>query len=166
MVTSIYTSQLGVFQIVAEGDELKGLFLEGFQPFAIGISDDNAPVISAVKQWLDRYFAGEKMSIEELKLNPDGSPFRKTVWQLLCEIPYGETVTYGDIAKKAAVILGKEKMSAQAVGGAVGANPIPIIIPCHRVVGADKKLTGFGLGMERKKQLLAIEGIDLSEYRE
>lgn len=164
MVTATYSSPLGTFQIVVEGEELKELLLEGCQDFHTGETDDGNPVIVAVKQWLNSYFAGEKVAIGDLKLRPEGTAFRKLVWQLLCEIPYGETVTYGDIAKKAATLLGKEHMSAQAVGGAVGANPIPVIIPCHRVVGANKALTGFGLGMDRKIRLLSIEGIDVSEY--
>jgi len=97
-----------------------------------------------------------------LPLKPKGSEFRQIVWKHLCQIPYGETTTYGEIAKKVARQMGKKAMSAQAVGGAVGHNPIGIIIPCHRVIGKDGSLTGYGGGLEKKIQLLAHEGIDLS----
>lgn len=109
------------------------------------------------KQWLNQYFSGEKPLSEELSLKPKGSEFRKLVWEILCKIPYGEVTTYGEIAKEVAQILQKDKMSAQAVGGAVGHNPISIIIPCHRVIGASGDLTGYAGGVELKKKLLDFE---------
>lgn len=93
----------------------------------------------------------------ELSLAPHGSDFQQRVWKLLCEIPYGKTTTYGELAKRVAVQMGRETMSAQAVGGAVGRNPISIIIPCHRVVGADGSLTGYAGGLEKKLSLLQLE---------
>lgn len=120
------------------------------------------PVLRIAKAWLDRYFAGEKPEISALPLCPAGSAFRQAVWQMLCEIPYGEVVTYGDIAQKMAARLGRKTMSSQAVGGAVGHNPISIIIPCHRVVGANGSLTGYAGGVDQKRKLLALEGADLS----
>ena len=102
--------------------------------------------------WLDRYFAGQRTVANELPLAPQGSAFRKRVWRVLCEIPYGQTVTYGEIARQLSV------NSAQAVGGAVGHNPISIIIPCHRVLGADGSLTGYAGGLAAKQWLLRHEG--------
>lgn len=112
----------------------------------------------AVK-WIERYFDGEQPEIKELVLAPKGSEFRQIVWKNLCEIPYGKVATYGELAKKVAVQMGKERMSAQAVGGAVGHNPISVIIPCHRVVGADGSLTGYAGGIEKKRMLLEMEGV-------
>ena len=104
--------------------------------------------------WLDRYFNGEKPKISELSLAPRGSDFRQEVWKILCEIPYGQTLTYGQIASKIS-----KTMSAQAVGGAVGHNPISILIPCHRVLGANGKLTGYAGGLDKKIELLKLEKI-------
>lgn len=123
-----------------------------------------AVVLRRAAQWLDRYFAGDKPMIAELPLAPAGSEFRQHVWQILCEIPYGSVITYGEIAKRMAGRMGRETMSAQAVGGAVAHNPISIIIPCHRVVGAGGSLTGYAGGIDRKMQLLELEGVDLSGY--
>ncbi len=114
-------------------------------------------VLRATENWLDRYFAGERPMVSELPLAPAGSAFRQQVWKLLCEIPYGEVVTYGELAGRLAVRTGRERMSAQAIGGAVGHNPIAIIIPCHRVVGADGSLTGYAGGVEKKAWLLELE---------
>ena len=114
-------------------------------------------ILRKTKFWLDRYFAGEKPDMDELSLAPQGSEFCKMVWGILCEIPYGEVTTYGEIAKKVAERTGKKSMSAQAVGGAVGHNPISIIIPCHRVIGADGSLTGYAGGIEKKVKLLELE---------
>jgi methylated-DNA-[protein]-cysteine S-methyltransferase len=123
----------------------------------------NMPVFNAAADWLDRYFGGEKPAISELPLAPIGGEFRQGVWSLLCEIPYGEVVTYGDIAKKMAAKMGKKSMSGQAVGGAVGHNPISIVIPCHRVVGANGSLTGYAGGIDTKIKLLEHEGMDMSK---
>ena len=104
------------------------------------------------------------MGSDELFLKPEGSEFRQEVWKILCEIPYGETVTYGDIAKRMARLRGKKKMSAQAVGGAVGNNPISLMIPCHRGVGGGGNLTGYGGGMPMKAQLIKLEGMDINKF--
>ena len=111
---------------------------------------------------MDRYFKGEKPQIFELDVEPSGSDFAKNVWKLLCEIPYGEVTTYGKIAKKVAKIMNKNTMSAQAVGGAVGHNPISIIIPCHRVIGSNGSLTGYAGGIDKKIFLLKHEGVSLN----
>jgi len=111
-----------------------------------------------------RYFEGKKPQISELPLAPIGGEFRQTVWKMLTEIPYGKVITYGELAQKIAKQRGIERMSAQAVGGAVGHNPISIIIPCHRVVGANGNLTGFSGGIEMKLQLLQHEGVDINRF--
>ena len=120
------------------------------------------PIFIKTKNWLDRYFAGERPAISDLALAPFGSAFRQKVWNILCGIPYGQIITYGDIAKQLASDLHKKGMSSQAVGGAVGHNPISIIIPCHRVVGANGSLTGYAGGIDTKVKLLELEGVDLS----
>lgn len=105
---------------------------------------------------------GNGPGISELPLAPSGSEFRREVWRILCGIPYGEVMTYGEIGKRVAAEMGRKSMSAQAVGGAVGHNPISILIPCHRVVGSDGSLTGYAGGLVRKRRLLELEGVNLS----
>lgn len=114
------------------------------------------PVLEQAKQWLDAYFRGEEMPVR-FPLAPEGTAFQKQVWQILLTIPFGGTRTYGSIAREMAEVSGKEKMSAQAVGQAVGKNPISIIVPCHRVVGAQGQLTGYAGGLEKKVWLLEHE---------
>lgn len=161
-----YRSTLGRLTLASNGGSLAGLWIEGQKYFGgeLGRMAPKAdlPVFEQVRAWLDRYFAGEKPSPTELPLAPAGGEFRQTVWKLLCRIPYGQVTTYGALAKAAAEELGRASMSAQAVGGAVGRNPISIIIPCHRVVGAGGSLTGYAGGIDRKIQLLRLEGADLS----
>lgn len=160
------SSPLGEITVAAEGQNLIGLWLEGEKYFpsslvANAVRNDVHPTLLKAKNWLDRYFDGERPQISEIELAPSGSEFRQTVWQALCEIPYGETVSYGDLAKKIARLKGIEKMSARAIGNAVGHNPISIIIPCHRVIGADGSLTGYAGGIDRKIILLRHEGVDI-----
>lgn len=119
-----------------------------------------AETAEAVRAWLSDYFSGGRPSPHVLKLAPSGSPFRLAVWRLLLDIPYGQTTSYGELAAKFG-----PRMSAQAVGGAVGANPIPIIVPCHRVIGKDGSLTGFAGGLDKKIFLLGVEGIAVSDGR-
>ncbi len=160
-------SPIGKYTLACDKDEnLVGLWLEGQKYFADTIGTDIAlnnelEIFKQTKDWLDRYFRGEKPEISELPLKPIGNDFRQRVWQILCEIPYGEVYTYGEIAKIIAREQGKTKMSAQAVGGAVGHNPISIIIPCHRVVGANGNLTGYAGGIKTKIALLENEGIKI-----
>jgi len=163
---SHYSSPVGFLSLVATDDSLVGLWIEGQKYFkstltSSPIEQENLPILSMTKLWLDRYFAGEKPSISELSLSPSGSEFRQMVWKILCSIPYGQVMTYGEVAKEAAVLMKKDKMSAQAVGGAVGHNPISIIIPCHRVIGTNGKLTGYAGGIDKKQKLLELEGVDL-----
>ncbi|WP_312289504.1 methylated-DNA--[protein]-cysteine S-methyltransferase [Stutzerimonas nitrititolerans] len=122
------------------------------------VPQDDLPLFVQTRQWLDQYFAGEQPAIASLPLAPSGSSFRKAVWALLCEIPYGEITTYGEIARVVANRTNLPSMSSQAVGGAVGHNPISIIIPCHRVVGRNGSLTGYAGGLAKKVQLLEHEG--------
>lgn len=129
-----------------------------------GREDVTPPILEEGCRWLDRYFAGERPDIEELSLEPVGSEFQQAVWSLLRRIPYGETTTYGALAAEIARQKGIPRMSAQAVGGAVGRNPLGIIVPCHRVVGTDSSLVGFGGGLPTKIWLLTHEGVDMSRF--
>ncbi len=164
-----YNSPLGELTITANNAGISGLWIAGQKYFMESlptepVRQDNFPALQAATAWLKRYFAGERPLIAELPLAPLGSEFRQTVWQLLCEIPYGSTTTYGAIAKEVAARRGLGSMSAQAVGGAVGHNPISIIIPCHRVVGADGSLTGYAGGIEKKIALLRLEGVATEQF--
>lgn len=152
-----YPSPLGEITLVCDETALLHLSLPGQRGFAQECASGEHPILEAATQWLDAYFAGAAPSPAGLPLRPEGTEFRRLIWGLLLEIPYGKTVTYGDLAKKAAEILGKPRMSAQAVGQAVGANPIAVIIPCHRVVGADGSLTGYAGGIHYKRALLQLE---------
>jgi len=161
-----YDSPVGPITVSGDGENLTGLWLKGQKYFAATLSGQpevrELPVFVRVKNWLAAYFDGEKPNFTP-PLAPKGSAFRKSVWDILCSIPYGEITTYRDIAKIIAVQTGKATMSAQAVGGAVGHNPISIIIPCHRVVGAGGSLTGYAGGIDVKKKLLTLEGADMSK---
>ncbi len=165
--STVYPSPVGMLTLACDGENLVGLWLEGQKYFGGTIRGEmternEIPVFAAAKEWLDRYFAGEKPAASELPLRPMGSAFRQDVWQVLRGIPYGTVTTYGEIAERIAAKNNRESMSGQAVGGAVGHNPISIIIPCHRVVGANGSLTGFAGGIRAKMKLLALEGVDMS----
>lgn len=133
------------------------------QTLAKDAVDRRVPVFSRLGEWLEKYFAGETPPSASLPLAPEGGAFRQAVWKLLLAIPYGEVTTYREIAKAVAELCGKPSMSAQAVGGAVGHNPISIIIPCHRVVGTNGSLTGYAGGVDKKKWLLRLEKVDMSK---
>lgn len=162
--TSRYRSPLGAILLAADPVGLTGLWFDGQKHFAralpTGYTEAETPVLREAKCWLDRYFA-EKNPASLPPLHPNGTPFRKAVWEILLQIPYGTTVTYGDIAARLAKRMGKEKIAAQAVGGAVGHNAISILIPCHRVVGANGSLTGYAGGIDRKIALLELEHTDM-----
>lgn len=165
----IYTthvqSPVGDILLAERDGGLIGLWIQGqkyfFGSLKDGIAEKETPILSKTKTWLHRYFAKDNPKIAELTLTPVGGAFRQEVWKILCEIPYGETTTYGEIARKMAARTGKERMSAQAVGGAVGHNPISIIIPCHRVVGTNGSLTGYAGGIATKVKLLTHEGVNM-----
>ncbi|MGI6069484.1 MAG: methylated-DNA--[protein]-cysteine S-methyltransferase [Blautia sp.] len=164
--TSRYPSPVGQLLLAAQDNALTGLWIEHQKYYLGSLEDeqteqDDYPILKETKAWLDRYFAGKKPAISELKLAPNGSEFRQMVWAVLCQIPYGEVTTYGKIASALARTSGQKRMSAQAVGGAVAHNPISIIIPCHRVVGTDGSLTGYAGGIDKKIWLLAHEGTDM-----
>lgn len=162
-----YESPIGRIALTSDGTNLTGLWLPKHndfeQQYNETLREAELPVFDKVSNWLNDYFSGNNPEIN-FPLAPEGTEFRKRVWNLLLKIPYGETVTYGDIAQDIARQLGKEKMSSQAVGGAVGSNPISIIIPCHRVVGKDGNLTGYGGGIDTKIALFKIEQMNMANY--
>ena len=161
----VYTSPIGLLSIVATDQYLFGIWVEGQNHFERGLIVDNIeevkthPVLNQAISYLDDYFLGQNPSLSELPLAPIGTDFEKKVWSYLQEIPFGTTVTYGQIAKDLSVA------SAQAVGGAVGRNPWSILVPCHRVLGANKRLTGYAAGLERKAWLLRHEGASYQENK-
>lgn len=166
--TNNYESPLG--SILLAGDEagLTGLwFTERGRYTGLGLKKGAVPrdtdYFDRAKEWLDIYFTGRDPGFFP-KIHLVGSKFRNRVGEIMCEIPFGKTVTYGWIADRMAKERGLERMSAQAVGGAVGHNPICLIVPCHRVVGANGSLTGYGGGIIRKKALLELEGMDMSQF--
>lgn len=160
-----YDSPLGIITMAGENDALTGLWMEGQKYFASSLKSQPEekllPVFKDTINWLDIYFSGHAPDFTPpLKLK--GTPFQILVWEILLKIPYGETVTYKHIAREVAYKKGIEKMSAQAVGGAVGHNPISIIVPCHRVVGSNGSLTGYAGGIDKKLKLLTLEKADVS----
>ena len=159
-----YSSPVGVLQLASDGESVTGLWIECQKYFAATLEDDarertDLPIFCAAASWLDAYFAGRTLPALSA-LAPKGSPFRQAVWKLLLEIPCGKTTTYGALAQ--ALREQGVSASAQAVGGAVGHNPISILIPCHRVVGTSGSLTGYAGGMAVKQRLLELEGADMT----
>ena len=163
--TCKYKSPLGDILLAADEIGLTGLWFEGQKYFANTLPDEHVlqetEILADAKKWLDVYFSGEEPQFTPL-LHPAGSEFRQAVWQILLQIPYGQTITYGEIACKMAELKNTPHMSAQAVGGAVGHNEISIIIPCHRVVGTNGSLTGYAGGIAKKISLLELEHADIS----
>lgn len=158
--TSRYRSPLGEMLLAADETGVTGLWFAGQKYFARNLDKEHAekeiPLFATVKHWLDVYFAGSEPDFT-VPLHFTGTAFQNEVWGILCAIPYGQTTTYGEIAKQLAARRGLPHMSARAVGGAVGHNPISILVPCHRVVGLGGHLTGYAGGLERKRCLLALE---------
>lgn len=166
----IYTREtvlpVGKTTLASDGENLIGLWIEKQKYFADSIlnqarEEKDLPVFTQTQKWLDAYFSGKNPRVSDLPLAPCGNAFRQRVWEILRTVPKGQTRTYGDIAKQIAQETGG-KMSAQAVGNAVGHNPISIIIPCHRVVGSNGNLTGYAGGLDIKIKLLTLEGVDMS----
>ena len=163
-----YDSPLGGILLAADEIGLTGLWFDGQKYFARGLSPEREerelPVLLEAKRWLDIYFTGKEPDFLP-PLHSIGSAFRQLVWELLLQVPYGKTTTYGEIARRLAEKQKLPRMSAQAIGGAVGHNEISIIIPCHRVVGTNGSLTGYAGGIERKIVLLCLEGADTARFR-
>ena len=156
-----YESKIGLLYLISDGESLIGCYLEGQKYFPSNIDNyylnEELSILVKSKDWLEKYFNGENPSIDEIPLNYIGTEFRKKVWEILKEISYGELVTYKHLAEIIAKAKGLNTMSAQAVGGAVGHNPLLIFIPCHRVIGVDGSLTGYAAGLENKRFLLNLE---------
>ena len=163
--TCQYSSPLGGILLAADEIGLTGLWFEGEKYLAAQLPQDRiqqeTSILKNATHWLDVYFAGSAPDFMP-PLHPTGSPFQQSVWELLLRIPYGQTTTYGALAQQLAQQRGLARMSAQAVGGAVGHNRISILIPCHRVVGTNGSLTGYAGGMDKKRKLLELEHVDLS----
>lgn len=159
-----YKSVIGNLTLISDGTNLTHIILEK-ESYYQNIkkeakTNDNLEIFKQTKIWLDKYFNKKKPNIDDLKLKLEGTPFQIKVWNALKTISYGQTVTYGFVAQKI-----NSKTSARAVGGAIGHNPIPIIIPCHRVIGANNNLTGYTGGIDVKIKLLKLEGIDITKYK-
>ena len=163
---SKYNSRLGEISIASDGNFLTGLWFNGQKYFADNLPEEfeykELEIFNLTKKWLDEYFSGEKPNFIPPISMGNISLFRKRVWEIMLEIPYGQTSTYGKIANQIETETGK-RASAQAVGGAVGRNSISIIIPCHRVVGTNASLTGYAGGIDKKIELLKIEGVDVNK---
>ncbi len=162
-----YESPVGILTLVSNDHAVCGLWFEthrymyqtlGCEP----VRNDSNPILKELASWLDAYFANKRPAIGDLSLEPSGSDFRQEVWHALCKIPYGETLTYGELSEEIKRIRGKA--SPRCIGGAVGHNPIGIVVPCHRVVGANGSLTGFGGGIDKKVALLSHEGVDMRKF--
>ena len=163
--TSTYQSPLGEILLACDGIGLTGLWFQGEKYYALGLDKEHeereTPVFAEAKRWLNVYFSGREPDFMP-PIHMAGSPFQLSVWEILRQIPYGRTTTYGEIAKRLAADRGLPRMSAQAVGGAVGHNEISIIVPCHRVVGANGSLTGYAGGVDKKLRLLQLEKTDMT----
>lgn len=163
--TSAYQSPVGEILLACDEIGLTGLWFEGEKFYALSLDkaheEREMPVFAEVKRWLDIYFSGHEPDFMP-SIHMIGSLFQLSVWEILRQIPYGKTTTYGEIAKRLAAERGLSRMSAQAVGGAVGHNEISIIVPCHRVVGTNGSLTGYAGGVDKKVRLLQLEGTDMT----
>lgn len=166
--THHYDSPLGGITLASDGEALTGLWFDGQKYFADSLDLEHEekvlPIFKEAAKWLDIYFSGRAPDFMPA-LSMKTTPFRKAVWEILLTIPYGETMTYGEIADRIARQKGIPKMSAQAIGGAVGHNAISLIIPCHRVVGANGSLTGYAGGIDKKVKLLQLESVVVIEEK-
>ena len=162
-----YSSPLGGILLAADEIGLTGSWFDGEKYFADNLPAEHAerqtPILAEAARWLDIYFTGKEPGFTP-PLHPIGSAFRQAVWEILLQIPYGQTTTYGEIARQLAEKQGREKMSSQAVGGAVGHNEISVIIPCHRVVGTSGSLTGYAGGIDKKVKLLELERAEMRGF--
>ena len=165
--TMHYDSPLGKILLAADEEGMNGVWFEAQRYFAAKLPPEHEegtmPVLGDACRWLDVYFSGREPDFTP-KLHLVGSDFRQAVWALLLQIPYGQTTTYGALAKQLAEKQGRLRMSAQAVGGAVGHNRIAILIPCHRVVGTNGSLTGYAGGIDKKEKLLRMEHVNMERF--
>jgi methylated-DNA-[protein]-cysteine S-methyltransferase len=161
-------SPIGILTVSSDGQNISGLWIEGQKYFAktLGkdVSEQNLPVFNYVRKWLDIYFSGKKPDFMP-PLMLEGSMFQKSVWNNLSKIPYGQTITYGELAGQFEFENKGKRTSARAIGNAVGHNPISILIPCHRVIGKNGNLTGYAGGIPQKIKLLQLECIDIENKR-
>jgi methylated-DNA-[protein]-cysteine S-methyltransferase len=157
-------SPVGTLAVSSDGKNISGLWIEGQKYFARTLGEEvlkqDLPVFEELRKWLDRYFSGKEPDFMP-PLMPRGNAFQKSVWEELYNIPYGQTITYGELAEQFALRNGGKHTSARAVGGAVGRNPISILIPCHRVIGKNGSPTGYAGGVDKKIKLLQLEGINI-----
>lgn len=162
-----YHSPLGSITLSSNGTELTGLWFDGQKYFGDTLGEEyeekNLPIFEETARWLDIYFSGKSPDFTPA-LSMETTPFRKAVWKIMLTIPYGRTMTYGEIANRIAKQKGLPNMSAQAVGGAVGHNSISLIVPCHRVVGTNGSLTGYSGGIDKKVKLLTLEKVNMSKF--
>ena len=165
--TAAYQSSVGDVLLAADETGLTGLWFEGEKFYALSLDPEHeereTPIFAITRRWLDIYFSGHEPDFMP-PVHMIGSEFRRCVWELLLQIPYGTTVTYGDLARQVARRRGLRRMSAQAVGGAVGHNEISIIVPCHRVAGTNGSITGYAGGVDKKRRLLELEGVDMEKF--
>ncbi|MDY0058118.1 MAG: methylated-DNA--[protein]-cysteine S-methyltransferase [Methyloversatilis sp.] len=164
--TCIIYTPIGAATVSAVDDALTGLWFMGQKYYPsnvdVWVNDPDYPIFKRLRAWLSEYFSGIN-NPSDLRLEPQGTVFQKAVWNILLKIPYGQVATYGEIAKTIAIACNLPSMSAQAIGGAVGHNPISILIPCHRVVGSNRSLTGYAGGLDKKEYLLRLENINLQQ---
>ncbi len=164
---SHYASPAGDMLLAADDTGLTGLWFEGQKYFARHLDQEREekeiPLFKRTKEWLDIYFSGREPEFS-VPLHLTGTEFQRDVWEILCSIPYGKITTYGRIAERIAQKRGVARISAQAVGGAVGRNPVSVVVPCHRVVGADGSLTGYAGGIAKKAMLLALEKAETDSF--
>ena len=162
-----FHSPMGNITLASNGEALTGLWFDGQKYFGNNLPEKCAekelPVFLETKRWLEVYFQGKDPDFTP-SLSFSATPFRKAVWEILLSIPYGKTMTYGEISQKIAKQYGLSRMSAQAVGGAVGHNPVSIIVPCHRVIGTNGSLTGYAGGIKKKIGLLTLERVDMTTF--
>lgn len=163
-----YKSKIGLLYLISDGIHLCGCYLEGQKYFPDNLDmyefNNGLEIFNKARLWLESYFNNEKPSLENIPIKMKGTDFRKNIWSLLKDIPYGEVVTYKYISKKIAELQAIDTMSSQAVGGAVGHNPLLIFIPCHRVIGTNGSLTGYAAGLENKRFLLNFESNNNNNY--
>ncbi len=165
--TGVCQTPLGEVLLAGDGQGLTGLWFKGGKYYALGLlperEERETAVFDQTRRWLDIYFSGREPDFMP-PIHLTGTPFQLAVWELLRRIPYGQTLTYGELAARIAAERGLSHMSAQAVGGAVGHNPVSILVPCHRVVGKNGSLTGYAGGLDRKIKLLGLEGLDTGRF--